>query len=66
LCRVYIGICQNNRKEEVNQMTAGFVLLIGKVLAAMASSIAFLSNFTSCVIFVNQPHMPERVRLMKK
>jgi cyclic lactone autoinducer peptide len=47
-------------------MTAGFVLLIGKVLAAMASSIAFLSNFTSCVIFVNQPHMPERVRLMKK
>lgn len=47
-------------------MFSGFLLFIGKALAAMASSTAFLSNFTGCVAFLNQPTMPQKVRMMKK
>ncbi len=41
-------------------------MFLGKLLAAIAFSTAFLSNFTSCVIYVNQPQMPEKVRMLKK
>lgn len=39
--------------------------LLGKAIAALAFSTAFLSNFTGCVVFVNQPKVPEKVRMMK-
>lgn len=41
-------------------------LIIGKILAAVATSAAFLSNFTGCIVFINQPRMPEKVRMLKK
>ncbi|GEM_PF-5436981 len=44
----------------------GFALTLGKLLAVVASVVAYLSNFTGCVICVNQPVMPQRVRMMKK
>ncbi|HBR02725.1 MAG TPA: cyclic lactone autoinducer peptide [Ruminiclostridium sp.] len=47
-------------------MMKRFAFLGGKVLAAMALSIAFLSNYAACVVFVNQPPMPEKVRMLKK
>jgi cyclic lactone autoinducer peptide len=43
-----------------------FTKLLGKVLASLAFITAFASNFTSCVIFFNQPEMPEKVRMLKK
>ncbi len=43
----------------------GFGLFLGKVLAALAFSAAFLSNFTSCVYWLNQPKMPNSVRMLK-
>lgn len=46
-------------------MLKGFALLLGKTLAVLASVVAFLSNFTGCLIYVNQPVMPQRVRTMK-
>ncbi len=39
--------------------------LLGKAVAALAFSTAFLSNFTCCVVFFNQPKVPEKVRMMK-
>lgn len=39
--------------------------LLGKAVAALAFSTAFLSNFTCCVVWVNQPKVPEKVRMMK-
>lgn len=39
--------------------------LLGKAVAALAFSTAFLSNFTCCVVFLNQPKVPEKVRMMK-
>lgn len=39
--------------------------LLGKAVAALAFSTALLSNFTSCVVFLNQPKVPEKVRIMK-
>jgi cyclic lactone autoinducer peptide len=47
-------------------MLRGFGLFLGKALAAVAFSVAFISNFTSCVVFINQPQMPEKVRMLKK
>lgn len=44
----------------------GFLLALGKMLAVLASAVAFASNFTGCLVFVNQPVMPEKVRHMKK
>ncbi len=43
----------------------GFGLFLGKILAALALSAAYLSNFTSCIIYINQPRMPEKVRMLK-
>lgn len=43
----------------------GLGYFIAKVLAALAFSAAFLSNFTSCIYFYNQPKMPEKVRMLK-
>ncbi len=40
-------------------------VLLGKAVAALAFSTAFLSNFTCCVVFLNQPKVPEKVRMMK-
>ncbi len=39
--------------------------LLGKAIAALAFSTSFLSNFTCCVVFVNQPKVPEKVRMLK-
>jgi cyclic lactone autoinducer peptide len=46
-------------------MIKGFGLFLAKVLAALAFSAAFLSNFTSCVYWLNQPEMPYKVRMLK-
>lgn len=46
-------------------MVKGFGLIVGKVLAALALSVAYLSNFTGCLIYINQPKMPEKVRMLK-
>ncbi|MGI6084817.1 MAG: AgrD family cyclic lactone autoinducer peptide [Acetivibrionales bacterium] len=40
--------------------------LLGKAVAALAFATAFLSNFTSCVVVLNQPKVPEKVRMLKK
>ncbi|NLU53378.1 MAG: cyclic lactone autoinducer peptide [Clostridiaceae bacterium] len=41
-------------------------MFVLKALASLASLVAFLSNFTGCIVFVNQPEMPEKVRMMKR
>jgi len=43
----------------------GFGLFVAKILAALAFSAAFLSNFTSCVYWLHQPEMPDKVRMLK-
>lgn len=43
----------------------GIALMLGKMLAVVASVAAFTSNFTSCICIVYQPEMPQKVRLMK-
>ncbi|HHW22894.1 MAG TPA: cyclic lactone autoinducer peptide [Clostridiaceae bacterium] len=47
-------------------MIKGFGLFLAKALAAMAFMAAFLSNFTSCVYWLNQPEMPDKVRMLKQ
>lgn len=46
-------------------MIKGFGLFLGKVIAALAFSAAFLSNFTSCVYWIYQPKLPNKVRMLK-
>ena len=41
-------------------------LALSKAFAALALSVAYISNFTSCCLFINQPVMPEKVRMLKK
>lgn len=41
-------------------------VLVGKAVAALAFSTAFLSNFTCCVVFFNQPKFPEKIRMIKQ
>lgn len=47
-------------------MFKGFALFIAKTLAAVAFAAAFLSNFTGCIIGINQPKMPDKVRMLKQ
>jgi cyclic lactone autoinducer peptide len=46
-------------------MIKGFGLFLAKALAALALLTAFASNFTSCIYYVNQPEMPDKVRMLK-
>jgi len=43
----------------------GIALSLGKVLAVIAAFAALASRFTSCIIIVYQPEMPQKVRSMK-
>lgn len=43
----------------------GIALSLGKALAVLAALAAFASRFTSCLIIVYQPEMPQKVRNMK-
>lgn len=43
----------------------GIALSLGKVLAVLAALAALASRFTSCLIIVYQPEMPQKVRTMK-
>lgn len=40
----------------------GFALWFGKAVAVLAALSALASRFTSCIIIVYQPKMPEKVR----
>lgn len=47
-------------------MIKGFGLFLAKILAALAFSAAFVSNFTGCVFWLNQPKMPDKVRMLRR
>lgn len=43
----------------------GIAFSLGKALAVLAALAALASRFTSCLIIVYQPEMPEKARSMK-
>jgi cyclic lactone autoinducer peptide len=43
----------------------GIALSLGKLLAVLAAFAALASRFTSCLIIVYQPKMPQKVRTLK-
>jgi len=43
----------------------GIALTLGKFVAVLAALAALASRFTSCLIIVYQPEMPQKVRTLK-